>query len=222
MKCEAYFTGAKQTKQTKMTMKITSAEFIKSAVKAAHYAEGPFPDVAFAGRSNVGKSSLINALLERKRLARTSSTPGRTQQINFFLVNGSFYFVDLPGYGFAKVPLAVKKQWGPMVNDYLRTRANLRMVVMILDARRDPSPEDITLKEWLEHYGIPVAYVVTKIDKLSKSAGAVRYKKIGASLNGSSEVPLFPFSAKTGQGKESLWRAISSALGEGSGDAVGR
>jgi len=209
VKCEAYFTGARETRET---MKITAVEFIKSAVTASHYAEEPFPDVAFAGRSNVGKSSLINALTGRRRLARTSSTPGRTQHINFFLVNRSFYFVDLPGYGFAKAPLSVRRTWGPMVEEYLRKRANLKAVVMIFDVRRDPSPEDMTLKNWLDHYGIPAILVVTKIDKLSKSAGVLRCQKIGASLQVAPEVPLLLFSAKTGQGKEAVWNAISSAV----------
>jgi len=129
-------TGAAGLPVGKITMVVKSAEFIKSATNVAHYPEGSYPDVAFAGRSNVGKSSLINTLIQRKRLARTSNTPGRTQHINFFCVNDNLFFVDLPGYGFAKVPRALKTSWGPMVEEYLSRRRNLRLVILILDVRR--------------------------------------------------------------------------------------
>ncbi|WP_298438357.1 ribosome biogenesis GTP-binding protein YihA/YsxC, partial [Geobacter sp.] len=134
-------------------MHVTSAEFVKSATKPANYPPEEFPEVAFAGRSNVGKSSLINVLVNRKGLVRTSSTPGRTQLINFFLVNGGLMLVDLPGYGFAKVPLAVKKQWGPMMETYLSTRRTLGCVVLILDIRRVPTEEDRQMLQWLRAYG---------------------------------------------------------------------
>src|SRR5512142_71420 len=134
---------------------IKSTEFIKSATKPANYPVASLPEIAFAGRSNVGKSSLINVLVNRKNLVRTSSTPGRTQLINFFTVNGEFTLVDLPGYGFAKVPLSVKKGWGPMVETYLSTRENLRGVVLILDIRRVPGAEERQMLDWLRAYGIP-------------------------------------------------------------------
>src|SRR5512138_1254205 len=143
-------------------MHVKSAVFIKSATKPAHYPEGELPEIAFAGRSNVGKSSLINALANRKSLVRTSSTPGRTQLINFFDINGTFTLVDLPGYGFAKVPLEVKRQWGPMMQTYLSHRSNLRGVVLIVDVRRVPKDEDIQMLEWLRAYGIQPITVVTK------------------------------------------------------------
>ncbi len=130
-------------------MKILSAEFVLSAKEPAHYPPAVLPEIAFAGRSNVGKSSLINTLLNRKGLARTSNTPGRTQEINFFRVNDRFAFIDLPGYGYAKVPESIRKQWGPMVETYLRERDTLRLVVLILDVRRDPSEEDLQLIDWL-------------------------------------------------------------------------
>ncbi|MDD5475182.1 MAG: ribosome biogenesis GTP-binding protein YihA/YsxC [Syntrophales bacterium] len=189
------------------------AEFVKSATRFSHYPDGTYPDVAFAGRSNVGKSSLINTLLGRKRLARTSGTPGRTQQINFFLVGKEFYFVDLPGYGFARVPLAVKKEWGPMVEEYLRGRKNLRMVIVILDIRREPSTEDLNLIDWLAHYGIPRIFVLTKTDKLSKSAAMIRRKEIGDILQVAPE-KLYFFSAKTGQGREELRKAVFGEMGD--------
>lgn len=122
-------------------MKILSAEFIKSATAPPHYPEGVFPEVAFVGRSNVGKSSLINVLVGQKNLAKTSNTPGRTQLINFFLINHHYVFVDLPGYGFARVPEAVRRNWGPMVETYLKERPNLRLVILIMDIRRDPAAQ---------------------------------------------------------------------------------
>ena len=192
------------------SMNYVNAQFVKSATRFAHYPEGNLADVAFAGRSNVGKSSLINTLLGRKRLARTSNTPGRTQHINFFIVDEAFYFVDLPGYGFAKVPLAVKKQWGPMVDEYLQGRKSLRLVILILDIRRDISPEDRTLMEWLSHYQIPHLFLFTKVDKLSKNALANRRRELGAQLNTSPE-ELFLFSSKTGRGREDLWKVIKEA-----------
>ncbi|MCK9276119.1 MAG: ribosome biogenesis GTP-binding protein YihA/YsxC [Syntrophales bacterium] len=191
-------------------MKVISAEFIKSATNASHYVEGYLPEVAFAGRSNVGKSSLINKMVGRKNIARTSSTPGRTQQINFFLVNKEMHFVDLPGYGYAKIPVSVKRKWGPMVEEYLRTRKNLRMVVLILDVRRDPSPDDIMFKEWLDHYRISTIFVVTKMDKISRNAGFLRCEKIKKKLNLAVDAFFVPFSARTGEGKEGIWNIIAS------------
>ncbi|OPL16234.1 MAG: GTP-binding protein [delta proteobacterium MLS_D] len=192
-------------------MNSIDAEFVTSAVRRSGYPAGTLPEVAFAGRSNVGKSSVINTVLGRKRLARTSGTPGRTQQINFFLVRRAAHFVDLPGYGFARVPRAVKEQWGPMVEEYLQTRQNLKLVVVILDIRRDTSPEDRTLIDWLVHYGIPHRFVLTKADKLSKSAAAARRRDLAKPL----QVPadeLILFSARTGQGRSELLAAFSDIV----------
>jgi GTP-binding protein len=152
-----------------LTLIIKSTEFIKGAVYPDHYPEGDQPEIAFVGRSNVGKSSLINVLVNRKNLVRTSSTPGRTQCINFFEVNKQFMLVDLPGYGFARVPLAVKKQWAPMIEKYLTVRKNLHGVVLILDIRRTPSTEDVRLLDWLRKFSIPPLLVVTKCDKVSNN-----------------------------------------------------
>jgi len=157
-------------------MKVTSAEFIKSATKPSEYPGGNFPEVAMAGKSNVGKSSLINVLVNRKNLAKTSSSPGRTQMINFFRVNGKISLADLPGYGYAKVPLEVRKTWKPMVESYLQTRQEIRLVVLILDARRGTSPDDLALLDWLDYHGIPCIIVLTKADKLSQIERA-RQKK---------------------------------------------
>jgi GTP-binding protein len=192
-------------------MKIISAEFIKSATDPSHYPEDTFPEIAFAGRSNVGKSSLINALLARKKLARTSNTPGRTQLINFFLVNDKLSFVDLPGYGYAKVPVAVKKSWGPMVEKYLKSRTNLHMVVVILDIRRDPTKDDLSLIRWLYDYNIRPIFVLTKSDKLSKSRVAMRRRAIGDILEVSNDV-LVIFSAKTREGRETIWNVIVDSI----------
>jgi GTP-binding protein len=190
---------------------VKNAEFIKSATKPAHYPPADLPEIAFAGRSNVGKSSLINVLVNRKSLVRTSSTPGRTQLINFFTVNGEFTLVDLPGYGFAKVPLAVKKQWGPMIETYLSTRENLRGVVLILDIRRVPGPEDRQMLDWLRAYGIPPVLVMTKCDKVSKNERARQASEIARSL-GVTREELTLFSALSRDGKDELWLRIGELL----------
>lgn len=195
-------------------MKILSAEFIKSATTPPHYPEGVFPEVAFVGRSNVGKSSLINALVGRKNLAKTSNTPGRTQLINFFLINRRYSFVDLPGYGFARVPESVRRNWGPMVETYLKERPNLRLVILIMDIRRDPAGHDMELLQWFNHYLIPTLPVLTKIDKLSKSKVQQRARQIEQMLMEGVNLQTAPkpvlFSARTGEGKEALWSFIEA------------
>lgn len=188
-------------------MKIVSAEFIKSATKPSEYPKGNFPEVAIAGKSNVGKSSLINTLVNRKNLAKTSSTPGRTQMINFFQVNGQISLVDLPGYGYARVPLQVRKTWKPMVESYLQTRSEIRLVILILDARRGATAEDLALLDWLEYHKIPSLIVFTKADKLSEIERA-RLKKNLAEIPLLAEKPLSFFSAVTGEGKDDLWKRI--------------
>ena len=150
-------------------MIIHSAVFDKSATRPSNYPPAELPEVAFAGRSNVGKSSLINVLVNRRGLVRTSSTPGRTQLLNFFTINGAFSLVDLPGYGFAKVPLAVKKDWGPMVRTFLESRTSLRAVIVLFDIRRVPREEDLQLLDWLEEFAIPTIPVITKADKVSRN-----------------------------------------------------
>ncbi|MBW2561312.1 MAG: YihA family ribosome biogenesis GTP-binding protein [Deltaproteobacteria bacterium] len=191
-------------------MKITSAEFIKSATDSFHYPDDLLPEVAFVGRSNVGKSSLINTLVNRKRLARTSNTPGRTQLVNFFVINKVLSFVDLPGYGYAKVPLSVKRGWSAMVEEYLEGRRSLRLVVLILDIRREPSENDDMLVQWLRDHHMEIAFVLTKADKVSRSQGNVARRKIGEHL-GIPHDELLPFSAKTRSGKDEIWRVIEQA-----------
>jgi GTP-binding protein len=190
-------------------MKILSAEFVTSAVKPDQYPTAQLPEVAFAGRSNVGKSSLINTLVNRRHLVKTSSTPGRTQLINFFDVNSEITFVDLPGYGYARVPAAVRKKWGPMIETYLSTRKTLKGVVIILDIRRLPREEEKNLIHWLKHYSIPGILVLTKTDKLSKTKVIRQQDAIVRSLGVEREGTIL-FSAKTSRGKDAVWDAIMS------------
>lgn len=189
-------------------MLITSAEFVTSAVRPQQYPPAELPEFAFAGRSNVGKSSLINTLVSRRKLVLTSSTPGKTRLINFFRVNDALMFVDLPGYGYAKVPEAERRKWRPMIEHYLFSRENLRAVVVILDIRRTPNEEDAQLLEWLDRCGIPSVLVVTKADKLSKTAQAKQRKAIAAALEVGPE-ELLLFSSKSRQGLEELWRTLA-------------
>lgn len=192
-------------------MVIKNVEFIKSATRPAHYPEGDLPEIAFAGRSNVGKSSLINVLVNRKSLVRTSSTPGRTQLINFFDVNGEFTLVDLPGYGFARVPLAVKKEWGPMMETYLSKRANLRGVILILDIRRTPVAEDVQMLRWLRTYSVKPIIVVTKCDKVSKNERAKQSAVIAQTI-GIQMSELNFFSVLSKEGKDQIWQRIEGVL----------
>jgi GTP-binding protein len=186
--------------------------FLKSAFRKTDYPPPDRPEIAFAGRSNVGKSSLINVLVKRKGLARTSSKPGRTQAINFFNLEDRMYLVDLPGYGFARVPLHVKKSWGGMVQTYLEKRNNLKAVVVILDIRRDLSAGDKELLEWLNYYGKKSIVVLTKADKLSRQKAISRVKQIGNQLEEiTSEKPTL-FSAKTREGQEEIWEKINRAI----------
>ena len=190
-------------------MIIKSAEFVTSAVKTAQYPSEALPEIAFAGRSNVGKSSLINTLVNRKHLAKTSSTPGRTQLINFFDINKNLTFVDLPGYGYARVPAAVRKKWGPMIETYLSTRKSLKGVVIIMDIRRQPREEEQNLIGWLAHYSIAGILVLTKTDKLSKTKLIKQQAAIIQTLAVAKEDVIL-FSAKTRRGKDAVWDAILS------------
>ena len=192
-------------------MIIKSAEFITSAVKPDQYPPVKYPEMAFAGRSNVGKSSLINTLVNRKRLVKTSSTPGRTQLINFFDINSLITFVDLPGYGYAKVPTAVRKKWGPMIETYLSGRRSLKGVVVIMDIRRVPREEEHNLIAWLEHYSIARILVLTKADKLSKTKQDKQRAAVARSLDVDSS-ELIMFSAKSRKGREDVWGAIVSLI----------
>lgn len=192
-------------------MIIKSAEFITSATKPSQYPAVALPEIAFAGRSNVGKSSLINTLVNRKHLVKTSSTPGRTQLINFFDINRRMGFVDLPGYGYAKVPVSVRKKWGPMIETYLSDRATLRGVVVIMDIRRIPRQEELNLLGWLNHYAIASILVLTKTDKLSKNKQARQHDLIVRTLE-RPKSDFILFSAKTRRGRDALWNAILALI----------
>jgi len=192
-------------------MIVHSANFITSAPALASCPESEWPEIAFAGRSNVGKSSLVNCLLNRKGLVRTSSTPGRTQLLNYFAINEALHFVDLPGYGFARAPRSVREKWQPMVHGYLQGRESLRAVIWLLDVRRDPSPEDLEFLDWLEESEIPTIPVVTKVDKVSKNELGRSLAKI-SSATGLPKELLTPFSVQTRQGHSEVWELISMAL----------
>jgi GTP-binding protein len=191
-------------------MKIRVAEFIGAASEPGRFPPATLPEVAFAGRSNVGKSSAINRLLARRHLARTSSTPGRTQQINFFGVDERLVFVDLPGYGYARISHSARAAWRPLVESYLRTRGVLTGVVLLVDSRRGIEDEERQLIEFLTVIGRPVLVVATKIDKMNRRD---RERALAAFRNGlhdatSTDVPLVPFSATTGEGLDAVWSTI--------------
>jgi GTP-binding protein len=193
-------------------MKIHAAEFLISAVSPPQYPQQRLPEVAFAGRSNVGKSSLINVLVHRKNLVKTSSTPGKTQTINFFMVNGRFLFVDLPGYGYARVPQDVQARWRPMIETYLHQRQTLRAVVHIVDIRHPPTTQDQQLRFWLRHHQRPIVTVATKADKIKRSQRSMRLQEIRHVLGLSAEEPLILFSAQNHEGRLPLWRYLTALL----------
>jgi GTP-binding protein len=190
-------------------MKVSSAEFVKSAFKESDWPPDSKPEVAFLGRSNVGKSSLINSLLMVRGLARTSSTPGRTQSLNFFLINERFRFVDLPGFGYARVPQNIRASWGDMATGYLANRRQLVLSIHIVDSRHEPTKQDLQLHEWLEHSNKPRLIVATKSDKLSNNELRKNLEHIRQVLTDGS---VMAYSAKTGRGRDELWGAIKTAI----------
>ena len=183
------------------------SEFIIAAGTPETFPKDRLPEIAFLGRSNVGKSSLLNAVTGQKRLAFTSNTPGRTQTINFYRIDGSFYFVDLPGYGYARVPPRVALEWKKLIEQYLEKRVTLKLSCLILDARRGWMEKDLELKRWLEYHGRPYLVIATKIDKLNQSEverGLRAIRQEG--------VEPLPFSAQTGRGVREIWQAITNTL----------
>ena len=173
--------------------------------------ENTLPEIAFAGRSNVGKSSLLNKLVRRKAFARVSRTPGRTREINFFEVNGRFVFADLPGYGYARISKERRAEWRPLIEGYLRRSPNLRGVVLLVDVRRDPSDDDIQMLEFLSEVGAPTIVAITKVDKLTTAARVTRIRELTAQL-GLEDDQVIPFSAHTGLGRDDLATAIVSLV----------
>lgn len=172
--------------------------------------DNQMPEVAFAGKSNVGKSSLINGLLNRKSLARTSQEPGKTQTINFYNVNKELYFVDLPGYGFAKVSKEVQQKWGAMIENYLKTSKQLKTVMLLIDIRHEPSANDRNMYEWIVYNGYKPVIIATKLDKINRSQKDKHIKMIRQGLNVLPDTVILPFSAKTKQGREEILDFISS------------
>lgn len=195
------------TIQNKKVMKPVVAQFVCSAVSPHQYPTDRLPEIAFLGRSNVGKSSLINSLLRVKGLARTSSTPGRTQLINFFRINNALYFVDLPGYGYARVPTEIRQQWAPMIEKYLIDRAPLALGIVIVDSRLKPMDLDQQMVEWLEAQQVPLCVVATKADKLSNNQMATQLKLLRETFGQA----VIPYSALTRKGADEVWRMIRQA-----------
>ncbi|HKL76239.1 MAG TPA: ribosome biogenesis GTP-binding protein YihA/YsxC [Halanaerobiales bacterium] len=195
-------------------MKINNPEFVISAYGYEDYPDHNKAEIAFAGRSNVGKSSLINMLVRRNKLARTSSTPGRTQSINFYNIDRKFYFVDLPGYGFAKVPKNVKDEWGELINDYLYHRDNLEGIVMIVDSRHKPTSDDKQMLKWIRSFDIPFIIAATKADKLTNNKKKKQEKLIKNELNLSENDNFCLVSAKTQEGKNKLFSFIGKVSGQ--------
>ena len=193
-------------------MRISEASFLKSAIDPKAFPKDRRPEIAFVGRSNVGKSSLLNHLLNRKGLAKTSGTPGKTQLLNFFSINHRYYFVDLPGYGYAKVPLATKEKWGRVLTNYLAERDELRLVVVLVDSRHDPSPLDLELLNLLENAGRLYIVVATKTDKLKSSERARRLKTVREGLGLPPDAPLIHYSIVTGRGRKELWAVVEGIL----------
>ncbi|MBY9079414.1 ribosome biogenesis GTP-binding protein YihA/YsxC [Paenibacillus sp. HN-1] len=195
-------------------MKVTSAEFVISAVGPAQYPEDALPEIALAGRSNVGKSSLINRMINRKNLARTSSTPGKTQHMNYYRINERLYFVDFPGYGYAKVSKVQRAAWGKMVEKYLAERETLRLVLLVVDLRHPPTSDDKMMYDWLKHYGIPMCVVATKADKIPKTRWPKHIKIMKEALGVQPGDNFIPYSSEIGLGREDLWSLIASLTAE--------
>ncbi len=196
-------------------MRVKSVEFVKKASQPEQFPQGELPEVAFAGRSNVGKSSLINTLINRKKLAPTSGQPGKTRTIDFYIINGKIYLVDLPGYGFARVSKKLKEKWGRLVEGYLQNRSQLKLVVLLIDIRHDPTEDDILMYDWLKHYQVPVLVAATKRDKLSRGKALENIKGIEEILEVEPEDLVVPFSAKSKEGKEEIWKHINQLINQG-------
>lgn len=196
-----------------MKFPIQNADIITSAVKEEQYPDLHLPEVAIAGRSNVGKSSLINTLLNRKNLARTSSKPGRTRTINFYNIEDRFVFVDVPGYGYAKVSKKELEKWSDMMENYFATREILATTILIVDFRHKPTDQDVQMYEYLKYLGFPVLIVATKADKVKRNVYNKHMNQVFDTLNIFEEDIVLPFSAKTGEGKDEVWEIILNDLG---------
>ena len=193
-------------------MKVNKAEIEISAVSPAQYPTSNLPEIALAGRSNVGKSSFINKMINRKNLVRTSAKPGKTQTLNFYSINDAFYFVDVPGYGYAKVSKKEREKWGRMMEEYFETRNVLKLVVLVVDSRHDPTKDDLQMAAYLDYLELPLLVIATKLDKVPRSKRPKQLKSTKAQFAPYENVTIIPFSAETGENKEVIWREIESYL----------
>lgn len=193
-------------------MKVNNVSLDAVAVKAEQYPKDGKPEVAFAGKSNVGKSSLINSMVYRKAIARTSQNPGKTRTINFYNVEDKLYFVDLPGYGYAKAPKTEIAKWGKMIENYLLKRQELKGIILLIDIRHEPGENDRLMYEWLKHYGYNIIIAATKADKLKRSQLQKHIAMIKKSLGLSNEDILIPFSSETKGGRDELWEVIENIV----------
>ena len=189
-------------------MEILKAEFITSAVEPDQYPKDHLPYVALVGKSNVGKSSMINTITNRSKLAKTSGQPGKTRLVNFYKINDAFYLVDLPGYGFARVSQQEKKKWAHMIETFLTSSPNLLGMIQLVDIRHNPTSEDMTMMEWIKHFNMPLIVLATKADKLGKTRIKPQANKIGKQLQLSEGTPLIPFSSEIKLGKEELLKSL--------------
>ena len=194
------------------TLNVNKAEFVKSAAAPGQFIRSSVPSVVFAGKSNVGKSSVINRMLNRKNFARVGAQPGKTVHVNYFLIDGKLYFVDLPGYGYAKVSQAERERWGKLMESFFATEGLIDLGVMIVDARHKPTADDVTMAEWFKSSGCRLAVVANKLDKLKKSEIEPNLVLIRETLALPETVPLIPFSAEKGQGRETLLAEIMTLL----------
>jgi GTP-binding protein len=193
-------------------MKVTSSDIVISAVKPEQYPNTPIPEFALAGRSNVGKSSFINKMINRKNLARTSSKPGKTQTLNFYIINEALHFVDVPGYGYAKVSKTERDAWGKMIETYFTSRDQLRAALLIVDLRHPPTKDDIAMYEFLKHYDLPRIVIATKADKIPKGKWQKHLKITRQTLNMEKEDEFLLFSGETGEGKEQAWGVLKKYM----------
>ena len=193
-------------------MKVVSSEIVISAVKPEQYPETELPEFALAGRSNVGKSSFINKMLNRRGLARISSKPGKTQTLNFYLINEILHFVDVPGYGYAKVSKSERAAWGRMIETYFTSREQLRAAVLIVDLRHPPTTDDVMMYDFLKHYGIPCVIIATKADKIPKGKWQKHLKVTRETLELDKNDQIVVFSSETGEGKDQVWSILRSYM----------
>jgi GTP-binding protein len=193
-------------------VKISEAKWVAGAATPGRFPAPGLAEIAFAGRSNVGKSSLLNCLVNRKALARVGNTPGKTRQVNFFLVNRSFYLVDLPGYGYARIAKEARQNFARLVEPYLYGRKNLRLVVLLVDIRHRPSADDTTMYKWLTSFQVPAVIVAAKADKITRGRWPAALRQIREGLGLGAEGPVIPFSARTGAGKDALWHIIAQYM----------